>query len=164
MSFGIPPTSSVFWYGGSRHYSAEGLRWIEWLKSAKRLTTHKRLMRPSTACGIFGFSTQPNNPRRALELINKHLDQPITLQFIAKQVGLSSHYLSRLFHAETGKPFNQYVIEAKMQRAAKLLRESTMKVYEVSDSIGIPNYRYFAALFKKHWGMTPIDYRKNVMK
>ena len=109
-------------------------------------------------------SLQHPEIRRALELINKHLDQPITLQFIAKQVGLSSHYLSRLFHAETGKPFNQYVIEAKMQRAAKLLRESTMKVYEVSDSIGIPNYRYFAALFKKHWGMTPIDYRKNVMK
>ena len=100
--------------------------------------------------------------RRALEMIHKHLDQPVTLQLVSRQVGLSPHYLSRLFHAETGKSFSKYVNEMKLQRAAKLLRESNMKVYEVSDSIGISNYRYFVMLFKKQLGMTPLEYRRNV--
>lgn len=105
-------------------------------------------------------ATQHPEIRRALELIDKYLDRPITLQSIADEVALSPHYLSRLFHAEIGRPFNQYVVEAKMQRAAKLLRQTQMKVYEVSDRIGISNYRYFAMLFKKHWGMTPLEYRR----
>ena len=53
----------------------------------------------------------------------------------------------------------EYVNQQKIEEAKRLLRESTLKLYEISDMLGFNNSFYFSRVFKKVTGMTPKDYR-----
>lgn len=96
----------------------------------------------------------------AQSYIREYLDQSLTLVSVAKQVGLSSHYLSRLFRIETGCSFNDYVTQQRMEMAITLLQNTTMRVYEVGNAVGIPSYRYFTATFRQYTGVSPTFYKK----
>jgi two-component system, response regulator YesN len=96
----------------------------------------------------------------AQRYIREHLDQSLTLVSVANQVGLSSHYLSRLFRIETGSSFNDYVTQQRMEKAIGLLQNTTMRVYEVGNAVGIPSYRYFTATFRQYTGQSPTFYKK----
>jgi two-component system response regulator YesN len=98
--------------------------------------------------------------RRAQAYIDAHLKGDLSLSTVASSVGLSSYYLSRLFHTEVGVPFGEFVAEQRVQRAENLLRTTSLKVYEVADQTGFPDYRYFSMVFKKYRGYTPKDFRK----
>jgi two-component system, response regulator YesN len=98
--------------------------------------------------------------RAAMLLIEDHYSEPISLTIVGESVGISSTYLSRLFHADVGVSFNEYVTGVRMEKAMQLLKDSNMKMCEVAKTVGIPNYHYFTTLFKKHAGLTPKAYRK----
>lgn len=92
--------------------------------------------------------------------ISEHLGQSITLAIVAEHVGLSPHYLSRLFREEAGISFNEYITNQRMDKAIHLLQTTSMRVYEVASAVGIPSYRYFNATFREYTGATPTDYKK----
>ncbi|MNC49167.1 HTH-type transcriptional regulator YesS [compost metagenome] len=48
-----------------------------------------------------------------------------------------------------------------MEKAAELLKQTDYKSYEISEKVGYGNPQYFSVLFKKHYGMSPSDYRKS---
>ncbi|MFK7692356.1 response regulator [Paenibacillus sp. HJGM_3] len=96
----------------------------------------------------------------AQHYIGNHLDQSITLPVVAEQVGLSPHYLSRLFREEAGISFNDYITKLRMDKAVHLLQTTSMRVYEVASAVGIPSYRYFNATFREHTGAAPTAYKK----
>lgn len=92
--------------------------------------------------------------------IAANLEKPITLVVVAEQVGLSPHYLSRLFREETGISFNDYITKRRIDRAVHLLQTTSLRVYEVASAVGIPSYRYFSATFRDYTGAAPTDYKK----
>jgi two-component system response regulator YesN len=96
----------------------------------------------------------------AKEIIDKRLGESIMLTMVAEEVGLSSDYLSKLFHEQLGESFKDYVTRCRIERAAQLLKNSSMKVYEIAESVGFPNYRYFCSLFRKITGLSPTDFKK----
>jgi two-component system response regulator YesN len=96
----------------------------------------------------------------AIEIIKGNLDKPLGLSAIAEDVGISSRYLSRLFSEELGESFIDYVTRTRMEKAVELLKTTNMKVYEISEKIGIPSYRYFSALFKNWTGKTPKEFKR----
>jgi two-component system response regulator YesN len=96
---------------------------------------------------------------RAMLFINQDLARPLSLSIVAEEIGLSASYLSSLFYRETAKQFNEYITEKRMLKAMNLLRESSYKVYEVSEMVGIPSYRYFSKLFKEYTGQNPSDFK-----
>ncbi|MCZ8523505.1 MULTISPECIES: response regulator [Paenibacillus] len=98
--------------------------------------------------------------QRAMELIRRGLAEPITLGSIARDVGLSPSYLSRLFREEAGEPFNEYVTKVRIERAVELLQTAPLKVYEVAEQVGIPSYRYFSLLFRSRTGVSPTEYKR----
>lgn len=98
---------------------------------------------------------------QAKQLIADKLAEDITLSQIAGYVGLRDHYFSRLFRQETGESFNEYVMRLRMDKALLLLATTSLKVYEIAEQVGIPNYRYFYVLFRKWTGSTPTDYKKD---
>ncbi|MFS0726104.1 response regulator [Paenibacillus sp. 1P07SE] len=98
--------------------------------------------------------------RDAVSWIREHLQEPLTLQLIAEQVGLSPHHLSRLFREETGSTVGETITRLRMEKAVELLTQTNMKVYEVADRVGIPSYRYFTQLFRKWTGVPPTDYKR----
>ena len=71
-------------------------------------------------------------------------------------------YLSRLFKAETGQPFSRYLIELRMKNAAQMLKNSNLKVSDVAICVGYNDVSYFIQTFKKHYGITPEQYKKNM--
>ncbi len=92
---------------------------------------------------------------KAIHIINKEYGTKLQLSGVADRIGLSPQYFSRLFREETGKTYSDYLISVRIRRARELLQEGRFKVYEVAELVGIPNYRYFSALFKKETGYAP---------
>jgi two-component system response regulator YesN len=97
--------------------------------------------------------------RRVKELVSQHLSQDISLQFLAERVYLHPKYLSEVFKRATGQNLSDYVTERRMEKARKLLMETTLKVAEVALMCGFSNHKYFASLFKQQTGCTPTEYR-----
>lgn len=98
--------------------------------------------------------------RKVKELVNDCLDQDISLQFLAERVYLHPKYLSDMFKRETGQNLSDYVTERRMLKARQLLKETTLKVPDISLMCGFANHKYFRALFKQHTGYTPTDFRE----
>ena len=78
---------------------------------------------------------------------------------IAEELGLSPVYLSELFKQQTGITFRTHLLQARMGAAVRLLKDPTLKVYEVSYQVGYNKVEHFVKLFKKEYGMTPSEYR-----
>ena len=81
---------------------------------------------------------------QAMDYIREHILSPLSLAEVAEHVYLSPDYLSRLFKKETGENFVAFVESEKMKKAARLLQETDMKVYEVAQAVGYKNVSYFS--------------------
>ncbi|OPH50430.1 hypothetical protein BC351_07160 [Paenibacillus ferrarius] len=97
--------------------------------------------------------------RLALERIGKEYEQDLQLTTIAEDLGLSPVYLSELFKQQTGVTFRVHLLRARMGAAIRLLKDPTLKVYEVSYKVGYNKVEHFVKLFKREYGMTPSEYR-----
>jgi two-component system response regulator YesN len=111
-------------------------------------------------------SEQETHPRRILS-IQRHVrtsfaDPNLTLQGIAERAGLSRTYLSALFKAVTGTNLTEYITQIRIDRAKELLRAGTLRTNEISSRVGYQDANYFSALFKKHVGCTPTEFRDSV--
>ncbi|TBL80687.1 helix-turn-helix domain-containing protein [Paenibacillus thalictri] len=98
--------------------------------------------------------------RKAKQIIDERLGESVTLAMVAEEVELSADYLGKLFQEQLGESFKDYLTRRRIERAAWLLRNSTMKVYAVAEAVGFPNYRYFSTLFRKVTGMSPTDVKR----
>ncbi|WP_261131547.1 response regulator [Bacillus sp. Marseille-Q3570] len=99
----------------------------------------------------------------ALHYINENYKSTdLTLQAVADEVGISQTYFSRQFKEELGISFIHYVTKMRMEEAQILLRNVTLKTYEVADLVGYIDYPHFTKTFKKYTGMSPKDFRKGL--
>lgn len=101
---------------------------------------------------------------RAMDYIETHLHEEITVVDIAAVLKLSPNYLSNLFRQQTGKRLIEYVQERRVEAAKKLLADSPFKVYEVAEKVGFKDTSYFCKVFKEFTGMTVSDYRKSALR
>jgi YesN/AraC family two-component response regulator len=97
---------------------------------------------------------------RVLDYISEHLHSRIMINEAAKHLNISSAYLSRLFKAETGMAFSDYVNRKKIEEASSLLRFSEYTDLEISTLLCFSSQSYFIKIFKKYMGMTPREYKK----
>lgn len=97
---------------------------------------------------------------RTLRTIESRLGEDLTLESVAEEVGMSPNYLGSLFYQQTGVRFRDHLTALRMKRARELLLHTPLKIYEVSQQVGIQNPQYFTALFQKAYGMTPGQLRK----
>lgn len=97
---------------------------------------------------------------RALDYISDHLHGKIMIEDAADYLKISPAYLSRLFKAETGIAFSNYVSKTKAEEAANLLTFSEYSDSEISNLLGFSSQSYFIKIFKKYMGVTPKEYKK----
>ena len=97
---------------------------------------------------------------RALDYISDHLHGKIMIEDAAEYLKISPAYLSRLFKAETGIAFSNYVSKTKAEEAANLLTFSEYTDSEISNLLGFSSQSYFIKIFKKYLGVTPKEYKK----
>lgn len=96
---------------------------------------------------------------QAIKYIQQNYVAKITLTSAAAHVFLSPAYFSRKFKEETGKNFNQYLNEIRVEKAKQLLRETNFSLSKVALSTGFENQSYFAKVFHHLTGTTPNSYR-----
>lgn len=98
--------------------------------------------------------------RIAADYVARHYKEAVGLGDAAEAAGVNSTYLSYLFSQEMGIGFAGYLLNLRMEYAKKLLRETTLKMWQVAEQSGFNDYHYFSKVFKKAEGMSPAQYRK----
>ena len=117
-------------------------------------------IRQHTGEGESETDAQSLKIRAACSFIDEHLtEKDLTLSRLAQEVDLSPSYLSSLFARTTGMTLKQYITEARMKKAAALLKNPELKQYEVAAQVGYDDAKYFARVFRETMGMTPSEYR-----
>ncbi|SDO01835.1 two-component system, response regulator YesN [Paenibacillus sp. yr247] len=91
--------------------------------------------------------------------IDQHLASDVSLQSIADHVYLHPVYVSKIYKLETSENLSDYVNRVRMDKAAYLLKNGHDKIYEIATQLGYQRPHSFNHAFKKHYGMTPQEYR-----
>ncbi|MFD0715886.1 response regulator [Paenibacillus sp. GCM10027626] len=91
--------------------------------------------------------------------ILEHLSEDVSLQTLADHVHLHPVYLSKIYKLETDETLTEYLHRMRMDQAAAMLKQSNERVYKIAERIGFEN-TYFTKVFKKHFGLTPQEYRE----
>ncbi|RSK28898.1 response regulator [Bacillus sp. HMF5848] len=95
----------------------------------------------------------------ALQYIHQFYTGDLTLQKVADHVHVSRNYFSIMFKKSMNQTFIDYVIDLRINKAKDLLENTSLKVYEVAESAGFNDVKYFSKLFKRMTGYSPMDYR-----
>ena len=95
--------------------------------------------------------------RRYME---EHLDEPLTISALSRRACLSATTFKEGFRRLYGLPVHTWLLRRRMERAAELLRSSSLSVLGVAQSVGYSSASQFAAAFRRQYGVTPIRYRK----
>jgi len=93
-------------------------------------------------------------------LLRIHEIPVVSVRELARLVKLSSSRLSHLFKAETGLELRHFLLNAKLEKAAELLRDTDMQIKEISHTIGYHHVPSFDRVFRKKFNLSPADYRK----
>ena len=93
------------------------------------------------------------------EYIRKNYAHDITLASIASAVHMNESYMSRRFKKLTGVNISEHINFVRVREAVKLLTETDCSVTEAATRCGFNNVNYFAAVFKKMLGTTPLKYK-----
>ncbi len=105
-----------------------------------------------------------DNIQKAINYIKSNYNKDISLSDVANAVYLSAGYLSIIFKNETGKTIYEYITDIRISRSTDLLINSpTMKIKEISAEIGYNNVQSYIRYFKKHYGITPVEYRSSII-
>ncbi len=97
------------------------------------------------------------------QLIHNHLHSPLTQNWVATKVGMSSAGFSRYFRRVFGKSYVEYINELRIGMACRILFEEPKKsITKVAYDLGFNNLTHFNRLFKKFKKKTPREYRSQV--
>jgi AraC-like DNA-binding protein len=104
----------------------------------------------------------PKNIRKSIALIDQFYADPLTLDYLARESGMSRYHLSRLFKRYTGCSFKEYLNHKRVEIAKNLMRNKDLNVSEACFRVGYNDVSYFSRIFKAIEGVPPSTFRKNV--
>lgn len=99
---------------------------------------------------------------RAMQYVRAHHAEPIGLGHAARDVGLSPAYLSRAFKHEAGIGFAEFLTRCRLEHVQKELAESLQTIKKLAAEAGFQDYPHFCKTFKKKFGVSPAQYRKEL--
>ena len=83
----------------------------------------------------------------------------VNISSLAERLGMSRATLARTFRRITGESVADYISNLRIQTACGLLRNTTLKVYEIAGQVGYQDIRYFSRIFQRVMGKLPTEYR-----
>lgn len=115
--------------------------------------------------GAYFKKERVNKNKSIIEVAREHMkkkfaEPKISLEAVAMEIGLTPTYFSSLFKKETGESFVEYLTKLRLEEAMRLLDETDEKIYSIAEKTGYPDAAYFSYIFKKKYGVSPIQYRR----
>jgi RpiB/LacA/LacB family sugar-phosphate isomerase len=98
--------------------------------------------------------------QRVFAHVRENLATEVSVAELAKTVGMSQYYFSKLFKTSTGTTPHQYVMRQRVERAQELLREGRTALASVATQVGFETQSHFTSVFRHLVGITPKRYRE----
>jgi len=108
-------------------------------------------------------SKRPELLVRAIEVMDNHLSQRLSLPELAEKIGSSRSSLNRLFQTHFQQSPIDFFIQLKMDSAKSMLSNTNMQIQEIAVRVGYENALYFSTEFRKRVGLSPHKYRKSIV-
>lgn len=100
--------------------------------------------------------------RAALDYIDSHYTEEITVDTVAEAIYVSKFYLCKLFKKNLGQTVIEYVHDVRIMAARKLLEQSDDSISQIAYKVGFNDFNYFSRVYKKKMKETPSDTRKKL--
>lgn len=101
-----------------------------------------------------------NTMFQVIQYVDEEFRSKLQLKSLAKKFHMNPTYLGQVFKKETGKTFNEYLNEKRIEEAKRLLKRTPMKISDIALQVGYPNTDYFISKFKQATGMLPSAYKQ----
>lgn len=101
---------------------------------------------------------------QCMNYIRSHTNEPVSIDDVAKQVHRSSSHMMRRFKEELGIHIGAFITRCKLEEAKSLLTYGDKSLAEISSYLCFSSQSYFQNVFKKQYGITPMQYRKKTQK
>lgn len=98
----------------------------------------------------------------AMIYLEKNLEYSPSVEEVARYVSLSASHFSRLFKEVVGRSFTDYVISIRLQHAQILLANPKLSIGEIATRVGFSNGNYLCNVFKRNFGCSPSEFRKQL--
>lgn len=98
---------------------------------------------------------------KIIRYIHSNITEKITLTDLSEYTSKSCEYLSYEFKKEVGINLTDYINETKAEESKRFLEFSDMSIKDISILFNFCNSGYYGAVFKKHCGLSPMEYRRS---
>lgn len=98
----------------------------------------------------------------AVQFIEDNFSRPLTLDVVAERIQLSSRQLQRILKEKSGLSFSEYVEKIRLKHVCSELARSDLTLEKIADRSGFATSNYLHFVFKKSYGMTPMQYRESL--
>ena len=100
------------------------------------------------------------NIDKVVEFICKNTDKPLTVEYISKKVNISKSVIYKDFRNYYNCTLKEFVNKKRIEESIKLLKETDLSIEEISGKVGFSSSAYYASLFKKENGVSPLKYKR----
>ena len=105
-------------------------------------------------------NTQMEIARKTRDILCEDLSVRYSAKELAQRFGISETSLKSYFRGYFGVGYHEYQNNVRMEKAAELLANTTLKVLEISLKVGFRSQTKFGICFKKYYGVNPLEYRR----
>lgn len=127
-------------------------------KVERKLLSIKPPERQASLCP----QTAPKLIQNVCAYLCQNYQQGISLSMVADLFHVTPSYLSNLFHKEVGLSYSKFLLQLRMQTAARLLASSDeMRIYEVAKACGFLSDKHFIYVFRNYFNQSPTEYRRS---
>ena len=132
-------------------------------KAIKEVLSRRSDIKLRTLGGDYAKTILSEEKRDVIEEVRQYIDQHINEELVVEKLAqmayISQNHLTRSFKKRCGMTVIDYITEHRLTLAESMLRNSNKSVTMIADEVGYFDYVYFSKLFKRHYGMTPREYR-----
>lgn len=97
--------------------------------------------------------------KEAITYIEHNYQNNISIEDIAKIVGVNRSYFGKIFHNAIGKSPQEFLIHYRMIKATELLKLTSLSIADIGKAVGYENQLHFSRAFKNIYGVSPLNWR-----
>ena len=113
---------------------------------------------------VYRGGLSPARLRKIQELVQEKIDEDLSLEEMARAVGLSAAHFSQVFRNSTGQTPHQCLLWYRVQKAKEMLRSAEGRVLDVAIACGFKTQQHFARVFRQMCGASPTEYRYDFLR